>query len=101
MVPDLRRERWMRHLPSDEAIGEVEKLVSELRAIRHWDTEYWRQLRPEWHETVAFVARQKRRSEIIRDLLSAAGHGGTSAVAQTKQPTRGQSQGQKKKFEYA
>lgn len=53
----------------------LERLASELRAISHWDTQYWRKRRPERYETFAFVSRQKRRSEIIRDLLSATGHG--------------------------
>jgi hypothetical protein len=83
----------MRQILSEETIGKVEKLVSELRAISHWDTEYWRHRCPEWYETVAFVSRQKRRSEIIRELLSASRHGseGADAVAQRKQPTSSQS----------
>jgi hypothetical protein len=50
-------------------IKPVERLLSELRAIERWDTEYWRKPRPEWHEKGAFVSRQKRRCEIIRHLL--------------------------------
>ena len=87
----------------DGTIEEVEKLASELRAIDHWDTAYWRNRRPERYETLALVARQKRRSEIIRDLLRATGHGSIHAVAESKQPTRSpsQSEEQKRKAEYA
>ena len=53
---------------SDEAFEQMEKLVNELRAISHWDDEYGRHRRPEWYETVALISRQKRRSEIIRQL---------------------------------
>ena len=82
---------------------EVEKLASELRAIDHWDTAYWRNRRPERYETLAFVARQKRRSEIMCDLLRATGHGSIHAVAESKQPTRSpsRSEEQKRKAEYA
>jgi DNA-binding GntR family transcriptional regulator len=61
--------RGMAQILSDKTIEKVEKLVSELRAITHRDTEYWRNRCPKWHETVAFVSGQKRRSEIIRQLL--------------------------------
>jgi hypothetical protein len=61
----------MRQIPGDETIEKVDKLVSELRAISHWDSEYWRHRCPEWYETVAYVSRQKRRSEIMRQLLRA------------------------------
>jgi hypothetical protein len=59
----------MRQILRDETIEKVDKLVSELRAINYWDTEYWRHRCPEWYETVAFLSRQKRRSENIRQLL--------------------------------
>jgi hypothetical protein len=58
-----------RVIPSGGTIEQVERLVSELRAISHWDTEYLKHRCPEWYETVAFVSRQKRRSEIVRLLL--------------------------------
>jgi hypothetical protein len=82
-----------------ETTEQVEKLASELRAISYWDTEYRRNLCPEWYETVAFASRQKRCSEIIRDLLRAAGRGSVR-VAECKQPTRSQpqSEGQKRKL---
>jgi hypothetical protein len=53
----------------EETIGQVETLVSELRAINYWDSELWRHKPPDWNEMVAFLSRQKRRSEIIRQLL--------------------------------
>jgi len=53
----------------EHTIKPVKQLLSELRAIDRWDSEYWRKLRPAWHEKGAFVARQKRRREIIRHLL--------------------------------
>jgi hypothetical protein len=57
-----------RMVSGDEAIGQVESLVSELRAISLWDAQFWRDHCLEWSETVAFVSRQRRRDEIIRDL---------------------------------
>jgi hypothetical protein len=69
MAPSLRGKGVRQTILSDETIGKVEKLACELRAISHWDSEYWRHDCPEWYETVAFVSRQKRRSEIIRQLL--------------------------------
>ena len=67
--PSTCEAKRMRHVLSDETVGELEKLVSELRAIRHWDTEYRRSRFPECYETLAFAARQERRSEIILQLL--------------------------------
>jgi hypothetical protein len=58
----------VRRVISHGAIEQVEKLVSELRAISHWDAECQRRRCLEWYETVAYVSRQKRRSEIIRQL---------------------------------
>jgi len=58
----------VRRIISDGAIEQVEKLVSELRAISHWDAECQRHRCLEWYETIAYVSRQKRRSEIIRQL---------------------------------
>ena len=58
----------MRHTISDETIEELDRLVSELRAIGFWDTAYRRNLSPEFYETVAFATRQKRRREILRQL---------------------------------
>lgn len=66
--PDICEAKGVRRIVSDGAIEQVEKLVSELRAISHWDAEYKRHRCPEWYETVAYASRQKRRSEIIRQL---------------------------------
>ena len=62
-------KRMIRMALGDGTFERVERLVSELRAISHWDDEYWRHSRREWYETVAFATRQERRSEIIRQLL--------------------------------
>jgi|HubBroStandDraft_1064217.scaffolds.fasta_scaffold400329_2 transcription initiation factor IIE alpha subunit len=59
----------MRRPVIDETLEQVEKLVNELQAISHWDAEYQRDRSPEWYETVAYVSRQKRRREIMRQLL--------------------------------
>ena len=53
---------------SDGTIKQVEKLVSELGAISHWDTEYRKRHIPERYETVAFLSRQKRRTQIMLQL---------------------------------
>ena len=58
----------MRRIVNDGTIDQLEKLVSELRAISHWDAEYGRHRCPKWCETIAYVSRQRRRSEIIRQL---------------------------------
>jgi hypothetical protein len=60
----------MGQIPKYEIIGEVEDLLSELRAIRYWDTEFCRRSSPDWSDSAAFVSRQKRRREIIRKLLT-------------------------------
>jgi len=44
-------------------------LLNELRAIAYWDGQYERQHNPPWHEIIAYISRQKRRGEIIRQLL--------------------------------
>src|SRR5205807_2230006 len=48
----------------------AEGLVAELKAIEQWDAAYWRTPSPEAYETLAFVARGKRRCEILSQLLS-------------------------------
>jgi hypothetical protein len=60
----------MQRNPTPEAIENIEKLVSELRAISHWDSEYLQRDCPERYETVAYVSRQKRRREILDHLES-------------------------------
>lgn len=67
--PSFAMIKRVRQILSDETVEELERLVSELLAIRHWDMKYRRNRFPECYETVAFAARQERRSEIIRHLL--------------------------------
>jgi hypothetical protein len=61
----------MRQILSAETIEKVEKLANELEAINHWDTTYRRHRRPEWYQRVAFASRQKRRRDIITQMLTA------------------------------
>lgn len=58
----------MRLLRKD-VIGKIEPLAAEPEAIEWWDASYWRSNRPEVYETLALAARQKRRSEILDQLL--------------------------------
>ena len=58
---------------TQELTGRFEQanvLLNELRAIHLWDDNYWRCRRPELYEKLAFLTRQKRRCEIIRQLAS-------------------------------
>lgn len=47
----------------------LDALVNELRAIDYWDDRYEPDREPEWGETVAYTSRQRRRGEIIREIL--------------------------------
>jgi hypothetical protein len=47
-----------------------EALLNELRAIDHWDAKYEIHRRPKWDDTVAYVSRQRRRGEILRQLIA-------------------------------
>ena len=60
----------MRLVPNNYGWNRVERLVAELRAIEHWNTDYWRKGDPEAYETLAFVARRERRVEILSYLLT-------------------------------
>ena len=60
----------MRGIVSDGTIEQLGKLVSELRAISLWDAKYQRCRCPDWYETVAYVSRQKRRAEILDQLVA-------------------------------
>jgi hypothetical protein len=53
-----------------DALNQVDRLVAELRAVEHWDADYWRKGDPEVYEIVAFVTRQKRRTEILSQLVN-------------------------------
>ncbi len=52
-----------------EKTEKVDKLVAELRAICHWDSQYWQHLCPRRYERIAHVSRQKRRAEILHELV--------------------------------
>jgi hypothetical protein len=58
----------MQSVPDSDPLNQVERLVGELRAIELWDAGYWRKC-PEAYEMVAFVARRKRRAEILSQLV--------------------------------
>lgn len=60
----------MRIALASKDLGVTEGLVAELKAIEQWDAAYWRNPSPEEYETLAFVARGKRRCEILAQLLS-------------------------------
>ena len=60
----------MRVVLASKALDNAEGLVAELKAIEQWDAAYWRNPRPEEYETLAYVARGKRRCEILSRLLS-------------------------------
>jgi hypothetical protein len=90
----------MRQILNEETIQKLESLAGELRAISHWDTAYWRRRRPEWYETIAFVSRQKRRGEIILQLLGSLGHRSWRAAALGKQSTRSQSKSEESKRKF-
>jgi hypothetical protein len=60
----------MQSVPDNDALNQVERLAAELRAIEHWDFDYWLRAVPERSETLAFVARRKRSTEIISQLLT-------------------------------
>lgn len=60
----------MRLAPDNDGLNRVERLVGELRAIERWDADYWRNKLPIADEVLAFVARRKRRAEILSQLLT-------------------------------
>jgi hypothetical protein len=60
----------MRLVPDKDGWNRVQRLVTELQAIEHWDTKHLRNLDPETYEMLAFVARRKRRTEILSQLLT-------------------------------
>jgi hypothetical protein len=60
----------MRAPLASKLLDEAGGLVAELKAIEQWDATYWRNPSPEEYETLAFVARGKRRREILSRLLS-------------------------------
>jgi hypothetical protein len=59
----------MRSVLDNYGWDRVERLVEELRAIERWNSGYWRNSDPKPHEMHAFVARRKRRAEILSQLV--------------------------------
>jgi hypothetical protein len=70
MVTTVPNQCHMRSALNDDRWSRAERLVAELRAIEHWNTNYWRNSDPETYETLAFVARRERRTEILSQLLT-------------------------------
>ena len=64
-----RKETMRRTAQIDLTSDQVEVLLDELRAIDHWDAKYETHRRPKWGDTVAYISRQRRRGEILRQLL--------------------------------
>jgi hypothetical protein len=60
----------MRSVPDNDALHLIERFVLELRAIERWDAGQWGTGPPEAYEMLAFVARRKRRAEILAQLLT-------------------------------
>lgn len=49
---------------------QIEALLNELQAIAHWDGKYDTDPRPAWGDTVAYISRQRRSGEILRQLFA-------------------------------
>ena len=60
----------MRSVLDNDGWDRVERLVAELRAVERWDADYWRNIDPRAYEMFAFVARRKRRAEVLSQLLT-------------------------------
>jgi hypothetical protein len=54
--------------PTSNLLDRNELLAAELKAIEHWDAEYWRKAWPDTYETLAYMARRERRAEILSQL---------------------------------
>ena len=54
--------------PTSNTLDRVELLAAELKAIEHWDADYWRKAQPEIYETRGYTARRERRAEILSQL---------------------------------
>ncbi len=52
-----------------DLLSQAGRLLTELKAIEHWNNAYWRNRDPDLYETTAFVTRKRRRSEIIQQML--------------------------------
>jgi hypothetical protein len=51
--------------PENDELDQLDALIKELKAIKFWDIHYFRSESPEEYEKSAFLARQKRRAEIL------------------------------------
>lgn len=51
----------------------ADQLIEELKAIEYWDANCWRTKLPRGYEMTALHARQRRRTEILQQLLNVAG----------------------------
>lgn len=56
----------------NELIDRIERLVSELTAMRYWDTDLFHAAYPGFNEILAFKARRERYYEILLQLLTLA-----------------------------
>jgi hypothetical protein len=73
MAFDLRMYSDMGLVLNSNELDRIERFVAELRAIEWWDVGHWRKHRPEDYETLAYRARQDRRSEILSQLVRLVG----------------------------
>ena len=56
----------------NDLLDRIERLVSELTAIRRWDEEHWQTKRPQTSDVLAFRARRIRKDEILSLLINLA-----------------------------
>lgn len=70
MTHGHRRATASRMLSDNDGWSLVGRLAEEMRAIEHWDADYWRNHQPEAYESLAFVARRKRHVEILSQLVT-------------------------------
>ena len=59
----------MRPVFESDLREQAARLLAELKAIEHWNTAYWQTCDPDVHESIAFLTRNERRSEIIGQML--------------------------------
>jgi hypothetical protein len=57
-------------LPGDDRLDRAGTLIKELRAIEHWDSDYWWNTDPDTYERDSYMSRQRRRNEILTELLT-------------------------------
>ena len=56
----------------NDLLDRIERLVSELTAIRRWDEEHWQTKCPQTSDVLAFRARRTRKDEILSLLINLA-----------------------------